>query len=111
MSEWEDVGSLLEDLKKIKIILGIIVGGVFFYVFSFVANITAGFGDHILQTLNEIGFTIPASANYVALIESLASSALLILRTASRPSVFIGIILAVVGIVVALLKRYDGLSV
>jgi len=115
MSEWEDVGSLLEDLKKIKIILGIIlgiiVGGVFFYVFSFVANITAGFGDYILQTLNETGFTIPASANYVALIESLASSALLILRTASRPSVFIGIILAVVGIVVVLLKRYGGLSV
>jgi len=110
MYEW------LEGLKRIMKIVGavigsIIVGIIFFLLSAAVAGFVAGVGNSILKALNETGFTIPSYANYVAPIEGLANSALLMLRTASRPPVFIGIILAVVGIVVALLKRYDGLSV
>jgi type III secretory pathway component EscS len=110
MYEW------LEGLKRIMMIIvavavSIIVGIIFFLLSAAVAGFVAGVGNSILKALNETGFTIPASVDYVAPIESLASSALLMLRTASRPPVFIGIILAVVGILVALLKRYDGLSV
>jgi riboflavin transporter FmnP len=83
---------------------------VIFVVGAVGAGLAMGVGDYILQTLNETGITIPASANYVALIESLVSSALLILRTLSRLPVVIGIILALViatiVTIVALPKHY-----
>jgi ABC-type antimicrobial peptide transport system permease subunit len=108
---WGDV-STLEDLKKI--ILSIIVGIPVFVIVGVVACFLSDVGDSILQALNETGFTIPSSANYVAPIESLACSAFLILRTVSRLPGIIQIILAVVvslGSTIAallLLKRYDG---
>jgi len=109
--EWGDVG-IPEGLKKF--ILGIIVGGVVFGVFCGMADILSGVGDHILQTLNETGFTIPASANYVAPIESLAGSACLIVRTLSRLPVVIGIILAffiaTIATIVALLRVFSGIG-
>ncbi|MFP3321179.1 MAG: hypothetical protein RXO24_11470, partial [Acidilobus sp.] len=102
-----------------RIVLGIIVGGVVFGMLCAIAGFLSGVSDHILQTLNETGFTIPASANYVAPIESLASSACSILRTLSGlPSIIqiILIVLIIVGSIVgvreiikALLKLYDSL--
>jgi len=122
-SEWVDVGSP-GCLKKIILIIVIvvlsIVGGVMLPVFCAMVGPLSGIGDHILQTLNETGFTIPASANYVAPIESLASSACSILRTLSGlPSIIQSIILIVLIIVVVigtivmiktLLKCYGGLG-
>jgi len=102
-----------------KFISGIIVGGVVFGVLCAIAGFLSGVGDYILQTLNETGFTIPASANYVAPIESLASSACSILRTLSGlPSIIqiilivlitVGSIVGVREIIKALLKLYDSL--
>jgi hypothetical protein len=102
-----------------RIVLGIIVGGVVFGVLCAMAGFLSGVSDYILQTLNETGFTIPASANYVAPIESLASSACSILRTLSGlPSIIqiilfvliiVGSIVGVREIIKALLKLYDSL--
>ena len=99
--------------------MGIIVGGVVFGVLCAMAGFLSGVSDYILQTLNETGFTIPASANYVAPIESLASSACSILRTLSGlPSIIqiilfvliiVGSIVGVREIIKALLKLYDSL--
>ncbi len=100
--------------------MGIIVGGVVFGVLCAIAGFLSGVGDHILQTLNETGFTIPASANYVAPIESLASSACSIPRTLSGlPSIIriilivlgiVGSIAGVIAIIKALLKYYDSFT-
>lgn len=117
-SEWVDVGSP-GCLKKIILIIVIvvlsIVGGVMLQVFCAIVGPLSGIGDHILQTLNETGFTIPASANYVAPIEILASSACLMLRTVSGVPLIIWIILVVVVIgtivmIKTLLKCYGGLG-
>jgi hypothetical protein len=110
-SRWDNIG-IPEGLKKI--ILGTIAGGVVFMVFCGMADFLSGVGDHILSALNKTGFTIPASANYVASIESLASSACLIPRTVSGLLVLIGIIVALVTATIVtietLLKRYDSLT-
>jgi len=117
-SEWVDVGSP-GCLKKIILIIVIvvlsIVSGVMLPVFCAIVGPLAGIGDHILQTLNETGFTIPASDNYVAPIEILASSACLMLRTVSGVPLIMWIILVVVVIgtivmVKTLLKCYGGLG-
>jgi len=77
-------------------------------MFCGMADILSGVGDYILQTLNETGFIIPPSANYVAPIESLASSACSILRMLSGLPVVIGIILALdIVTIVALWKHYS----
>ena len=101
---WEDVGSP-EGLKKT--IPGIIVGILVFVVAGVVACLLSDVGNHILQAINETGITIPASANYVAPIESLVCSAFLIVRTLSGLLVVIGIILALdIVTIVALWKHY-----
>jgi len=93
---WGDVGSP-EGLKKT--IPGIIVGILVFVVAGVVACLLSDVGNHILQAINETGITIPASANYVAPIESLACSAFLIVS-----------LVGVIKIVAALLKLYDNLT-
>jgi len=117
-SERVDVGSP-GCLRKIILIIVIvalsIVSGVMLWLFCAIVGPLAGIGDHILQTLNETGFTIPASANYVAPIEILASSACLMLRTVSGVPLIMWIILVVVVIgtivmVKTLLKCYGGLG-
>jgi hypothetical protein len=81
-----------------------------FVIAGVVACLLSDVGDHILQAINETGITIPASANYVAPIESLVCSAFPILRTVSGLPVVIGIILALViatiVTIVALPKHY-----
>jgi len=118
-SEWVDVGSP-ECLKKIILIIVIvvlsIVGGAMLPVFCAIVGSLSSIGDHILKTLNETGFTIPASANYVAPIEILASSACLMLRTVSGAPLIIWTILVVVVIgtivmIKTLLKCYGGFGV
>jgi MFS superfamily sulfate permease-like transporter len=98
---WGDVSSP-EGLKKT--IFQIIAGIAITAVGIIVTAIAAGVGTYILQILNKTGFTTVASANYVAPIESLASSALLIL---SIVSILVGVIM----IIVALLKLYYNLTV
>ena len=102
---WRDVGSP-EGLKKT--ILGIIVGIPVFLIAGVVACLLSDVGDHILQAINETGITIPASANYVAPIESLACSAFLILRTLPRLPVVIGIILALDIVIIVALWKHSG---
>jgi len=122
-SEWVDVGSP-GCLKKIILIIVIvvlsIVGGAMLPVFCAIVGPLSGVGDYILQTLNETGFIIPASANYVAPIESLASSACSILRTLSglppiiqiilTVLIIVGGIVGVIAIIKALLKYYGNLG-
>jgi len=93
---WEDFGSP-EDLKKA--ILALIVGIAITMVGTVGTAIAAGVGTYILQVLNKTGFTIPASANYVAPIESVPSLVFQILS-------LVGVIM----IIVALLKLYDNLT-
>jgi hypothetical protein len=88
-----------------------------FVIAGVAACLLSDVDDHILQAINETGITIPASANYVAPIESLVCSVFLILRTVSRLPGVIQIILVVVGIILGLaievlllLKRYDSLG-
>jgi len=109
---WGDVGSP-EGLKKT--ILAVVVGIVLVIVGAVGASIAAGVGNYIIQALNRSGFTIPASANYVAPIESLPSSVFLVVRAGSSARLVIAIILAtvLVGGTVAVLwlwKRYGGLT-
>jgi len=100
VSIWNDIGSP-EGVKTtiIQIIFGIaiIICG------TVCTAIAAGVGTYILQVLNKTGFTIPASANYVAPIESVPSLELLMLRIVS---IAVGVIM----IIVALLKLYDNLT-
>jgi hypothetical protein len=117
MYEW------LEDLKRIMKIIGavvgsIIVGIIFFLLSAAVAGFVAGVGNSILKALNETGFTIPSYANYVAPIEGLASSVLLMLRTLFRLPSIIGIIIGIIVVIIliaaaeimALLKYYGNLG-
>jgi energy-converting hydrogenase Eha subunit E len=97
MIAWSDVGSP-EGPKKA--ILALIAGILLTIIGTVGTAIAAGVGTYILQVLNKTGFTIPASANYVAPIESVPILAFLILG-------MVGVIV----IIVALLKRYGGLSV
>jgi len=97
---WGDVASP-EGLKKT--ILAVVVGIVLVIVGAVGADIAAGVGNYILQVLNKTGFTITASANYVAPIESVPSLVFLILR-------LIGVVILIIMIIVVLLKRYDGLT-
>jgi len=94
---WGDFGSP-EDLKKA--ILALIVGIAITMVGTVGTAIAAGVGTYILQALNKTGFTIPSSANYLTPIESVPSLVFLILS-----------LVGVIVIIVALLKRYGGLSV
>jgi len=100
-----------EDLKRT--IWGVIVGIVIVIVGVVSASIAAGVGNYIIQALNRSGFTIPASANYVAPIESLPSSVFLVVRAGSSARLVIAIILAAVlvgGTIAVLWKRYGGLT-
>jgi len=97
---WGDVGSP-EGLKKT--ILAIVVGIVLVIVGAVGASIATGVGDYILQALNKTGFTIPASANYLAPIGSLPSSVFLILM-------IVFVVVGVVVIIEALLKSFGGLG-
>jgi energy-converting hydrogenase Eha subunit E len=97
VSIWDDIGSP----EGVKTTIFVIIAGIAITIFGTVGTaIAAGVGTYILQVLNKTGFTIPASANYVAPIESVPILAFLILGT-------VGVIV----IIVALLKRYGGLSV
>jgi uncharacterized membrane protein len=96
VSIWDDIGSP----EGVKTTIIQIIVGIAFTIFGTVGTaIAAGVGTYILQVLNKTGFTIPASANYVAPIESVPSLVLLILS-------IVGVIL----IIVALLKLYDNLT-
>jgi hypothetical protein len=86
-----------------KVIFGIIAGIVLIVVSVVGISIATSFGNRILQVLNNTGLTIPASANYVAPIESVPSLALLILSTVS-------ILVGVIMIIAALPKLYDNLT-
>ena len=101
-----------EDLKRT--IWEVIAGIVIIIVGVVGASTAAGVGNYIIQALNRSGFTIPASANYVAPIESLAGSACLIVRTLSRLPVVIGIMLAffiaTIATIVALLRVFSGIG-
>jgi len=100
---WGYVSSL-ENLKKT--ILAVVVGIVLVIVGVVGASVAAGVGNYIIQALNRSGFTIPASANYVAPIESLSSSVFLVLRARSSAQLVIAIVLAlVIAIIVALWKH------
>jgi len=85
-----------EDLKRT--ILGVLVGIALVIVGVVGASIAADVGNYIIQALNRSGFTMPASANYVAPIESVPRLVFLIVS-----------IVGVIVIIVALLKRYGGL--
>jgi Mg2+/Co2+ transporter CorB len=96
VSIWDDIGSP-EDVKTIILE---IIAGILLTTFGTVGTaIAAGVGTYILQVLNKTGFTIPASANYVASIESVPSLVFQILS-------LVGVIM----IIVALLKLYDNLT-
>jgi len=99
VSIWDDIGSP----EGVKTIFEIIAGIAITIVGTVGTAIAAGVGTYILQVLNKTGFTIPASANYVAPIESVPSLALLILSTVS-------ILVGVIMIIVALPKLYDNLT-
>jgi len=109
-SIWDDIGSP-EGVKNT--IIQIIAGIVIIIVGVLGASIAAGVGNYIIQALNRSGFTIPASANYVAPIESLPSSVFLVVRAGSSARLVIAIILAAVlvgGTIAVLWKRYGGLT-
>jgi energy-converting hydrogenase Eha subunit E len=110
MSIWDDIGSP-EGVKTT--IIQIIVGIAITICGTVCTAIAAGVGNYIIQALNRSGFTIPASANYVAPIESLLSSVFLVVRAGSSARLIIAIILAAVLDIVTvavLWKRYGGLT-
>jgi len=96
VSIWDDIGGP----KGVKTIILEIIAGIVITIVGIVGTaIAAGVGTYILQVLNKTGFTIPASANYVAPIESVPSLVFQILS-------LVGVIM----IIVALLKLYDNLT-
>jgi hypothetical protein len=97
VSIWDDIGGP----KGVKTIILEIIAGIVITIVGIVGTaIAAGVGTYILQVLNKTGFTIPASGNYVAPIESVPSLVFQILSTFSILFILVGVII----IIVALLK-------
>jgi len=86
-----------------KTVQAVIVGIVLVIVGAVGVGISTSVGYYILQSLNNTGFTIPSSANYLSPIVSLLSSVILLLRIVS-------ILAGTIMIIEALLKVFSGIG-